>query len=355
MNSSNIPHYQNISTQLFQSRLPSFTLSSEQEELSDESKELITPLETAKKGKTQVTSNEFEGKKPWNEEEELNMIVAHYKYKNRWSEISSVLKGRNNNTVKNRFYSIFRRIKGKIQRGDCKYSSKLELLEIYYILSLIEQYLNNPTSSPKTKGKRGKDFIYSLVHNVSQQTIKNYKELLHATAKHEGTMDELLVQLIAKSNCAAIFKQVIPQVKPKTIVERPVEVAFDTTGKEELHIEKDSAEVNKEGEAFNKQLNYPELDISLAFEIDIKSPVPFSSPLISAGAATIVARAHKAPCFNDICFSDLSTMTKNYLAEETAKDEMLNLPEKDKELKSNLEGMDGYKSLRSEFSSNEYY
>ena len=73
-------------------------------------------------------------KEPWTEQEELNMIIAHKRYKNRWSEMAEFLKGRSNNTIKNKFYSVFRKIKGKIQKNDYTYESKLELLEIYYIL-----------------------------------------------------------------------------------------------------------------------------------------------------------------------------------------------------------------------------
>lgn len=144
----------------------------------------------------QVLVNGIESKEPWTDNEELNMIIAHNKYKNKWSEIATMLKGRNNNTIKNKFYSVFRRIKGKIQKSDYNYDSKLELLEIYYIISLIEYYLKNPTQNPKIKGKRGKDFIYTLIHNLNQEVVLNYKENIQQRAKNEGTMDELIAQLI---------------------------------------------------------------------------------------------------------------------------------------------------------------
>eukprot|EP00826_Nyctotherus_ovalis_P054168 TRINITY_DN7082_c0_g1_i8.p1 TRINITY_DN7082_c0_g1~~TRINITY_DN7082_c0_g1_i8.p1 ORF type:complete len:454 (+),score=79.25 TRINITY_DN7082_c0_g1_i8:46-1362(+) len=140
-------------------------------------------------------TSKTESKDPWTNYEELNMIIAHNKYKNRWSEISIALKGRNNNTIKNKFYSVFRRIKGKIQKSDYSYESKLELLEIYYIISLIEHYLENPIQNPKMKGKRGKDFIYTLVHNLTLDSVKAYKESVQQIAKSEGTMDELITKL----------------------------------------------------------------------------------------------------------------------------------------------------------------
>ena len=55
----------------------------------------------------------------------------------------------------------------------------------------------------------------------------------------------------------------------------------------------------------------------IAFEVDVKSPRSnLSSPLISAGPATVTARAYKAPCFNDIGFSDASAIAKKFLTEE---------------------------------------
>eukprot|EP00826_Nyctotherus_ovalis_P034689 TRINITY_DN2910_c0_g1_i2.p1 TRINITY_DN2910_c0_g1~~TRINITY_DN2910_c0_g1_i2.p1 ORF type:complete len:101 (-),score=24.82 TRINITY_DN2910_c0_g1_i2:22-324(-) len=77
---------------------------------------------------------------------------------------------------------------------------------MYYILLLVEYYLKNPSENPRTKGKRGKDFIYSLVHNVSQQTVKSYKECVEEYAKHEGTMEELMLQLISEGKCSPVLK-----------------------------------------------------------------------------------------------------------------------------------------------------
>lgn len=46
---------------------------------------------------------------PWSEREEFEMLIAYRKYQNRWSNVSQSLNGRDNNTIKNRFYSIFRK------------------------------------------------------------------------------------------------------------------------------------------------------------------------------------------------------------------------------------------------------
>jgi len=44
-------------------------------------------------------------KSPWQPEEELIFITKHKSYGNKWTEISKSLEGRNDNAVKNHFYS----------------------------------------------------------------------------------------------------------------------------------------------------------------------------------------------------------------------------------------------------------
>lgn len=91
-------------------------------------------------------------KEPWSEKEEFLMILAHKHQKNHWANIAESLKGRNNNSIKNRFYSIFRRIKNKLIKNDHGFSSKLELLEMLYILSVIDYYLETPLDINAPKG-----------------------------------------------------------------------------------------------------------------------------------------------------------------------------------------------------------
>lgn len=284
--------------------------------------------------KCQIAMEDVGGKKPWNQEEELNMIVAHYKYKNKWSEISSVLKGRSNNTVKNRFYSIFRRIKGKILKGDCKYSSKLELLEIYYILSLIEHYLQHPTHNPKIKGKRGKDFIYSLVHNLNPQTVSNYKTQIQSFAKHEGNMQQLFNQLIATEKCAVALRNALAQEGGENSKE---------------------PETNKETEdEFLKLLRVADFEVFPGFEQDFKSSASVFSPsALSAGISTVIARAHQAACFKDLGFSDAVAEVESLRCrDEKEEGEMVG---ENAEAKSSLERAESYKVALPELSGSEYH
>lgn len=283
-------------TQLSESQSSSPVLSKVCDKLDNGDSEILLPLEQIDSSQ----ASEVEGKKPWNEEEEFNMILAHYKYKNKWSEIGSVLKSRNN-TIKNRFYSIFRRIKGKIQRGDVKYNSKLELLEMYYIVSLVEYYLKNPSENPRTKGKRGKDFIYSLVHNVSQQTVRSYKERVEEYAKHEGTMEELMLQLISEGKCSPALKNVLAHSLP---------TAFPGNS------EKQPQKFQEPSDDFFANIAHTDFENYLPLEIGFKSPASVFSPsTFSAGPSTVIARAHRAACFKDAGFSDASALAGNWAEE----------------------------------------
>lgn len=153
----------------------------------------------SKKGKRQVCEGgndiKLESNSSWTEQEELNLIIAHKEHKNRWSDVSEALKGKSNNSTKNRFYSIFRKVKAKIQKDDFTYLSLIELLEMHYMTNMIEQYLSKPNPNARLKGKRGKDFIYSLIHNLDLTTVKEYNSKLTESSKEEGTLDDLFEKL----------------------------------------------------------------------------------------------------------------------------------------------------------------
>jgi hypothetical protein len=172
-----------------------------------------------KKGKRQSLDEKteivFNAKEPWTDQEELNLILAHKEHKNRWSDVAEALKGRTNNNIKNRFYSIFRKVKAKILKDDFSYLSLLELLEMHYMLSLIEKYLSHPNPNSRLKGKRGKDFIYSLIHNLDMNTVQEYHTKLSEITQSEGTMNELFDKLSA----SPIFQQNNPVEEIKQVVE----------------------------------------------------------------------------------------------------------------------------------------
>ncbi len=134
-------------------------------------------------------------KQPWTDQEELEMLIAHQKHQNKWSDVAQALKGRSNNTIKNRFYSIFRKVKNKIKRRDFTYATKLELLEIFYMISLMEHYFAHPPPIPEQKGKRGKDFIYSLLRTLRVEDVIKYKSDLQKLGGKETTLEELWLEM----------------------------------------------------------------------------------------------------------------------------------------------------------------
>jgi len=265
-------------------------------------------------------------KEPWTEQEELNMIIAHKKFKNRWSEMADYLKGRSNNTIKNKFYSVFRKIKGKIQKNDCSFDSKLELLEIYYIISLIEFYLAHPTQSPKTKGKRGKDFIYSLIHNLTPKMVEDYKMQVQELARNEGSMDDLFNELGSRLRFPSDHAPTMHQTPARPRPEEPdknvrIEFIPNLPPTESSNTIKSTAVPMsfEEDEFFKVPLNYKE-ETSPLFEENNGHPQSmFSPPPLSAGPAAAAEHAGRAAIFNNPVggFSDLSQTAKMATEEKT--------------------------------------
>ena len=54
-------------------------------------------------------------KTAWNSNEEFIFTEAHKIYGNKWAEISKYIPGRPDNTIKNHFYSIIRKLIKKIK------------------------------------------------------------------------------------------------------------------------------------------------------------------------------------------------------------------------------------------------
>lgn len=138
----------------------------------------------------------LDSKEPWTEREELEMLITHQKYQNKWSNVAQMLNGRSNNSIKNRFYSIFRKIKNKIKKHDINYSSRFELLEAIYIISLMEQYFAHPLPPQEHIGKRGKDFIYSLLKGLYIEEVVKYKGDLQKSLGKKTSLEELWWEMI---------------------------------------------------------------------------------------------------------------------------------------------------------------
>lgn len=137
-------------------------------------------------------------KKPWTEQEELRMLAVHQKYQNKWSNMAQELVGRSNNSIKNRFYSIFRKVKNKVLKQDLSHESKFELLETLYMIYLMELYFGSSQPIPKQTGKRGKDFIFSLLKGLHPEIIIRYKTELQKSGGAETSLDSLWLELMGE-------------------------------------------------------------------------------------------------------------------------------------------------------------
>jgi len=83
----------------------------------------------------------------WTEEEDFNLFAYFEKYGSKWSQISSKLSGRSENSIKNRFYSTLRRIsleKNKVDKKNQKNFATLNLQDLLKFLpdALLEKSLN---------------------------------------------------------------------------------------------------------------------------------------------------------------------------------------------------------------------
>lgn len=88
-------------------------------------------------------------KSPWQPEEELIFISKHKSFGNKWTEIAKSLDGRNDNAVKNHFYSSIRKVIRKIRKqkvtNDLKTNDVERELTIYlsqYMHEMYQEYLN---------------------------------------------------------------------------------------------------------------------------------------------------------------------------------------------------------------------
>ena len=122
------------------------------------------------------------------------MLIVYKKYQNKWARIAQEFTKKSGNGIKNKFYSIFRRIKNKIVKNDFSFSNKLSLFETSYIIDLITNHYKNVASFPKKTGKRGKDYIYTLLQNIDMAKVTAYKERLEVLHKGKVILDELSIE-----------------------------------------------------------------------------------------------------------------------------------------------------------------
>lgn len=157
-------------------------------------------------------------KQPWTDVEEFEMLLAHRKYQNKWSYVAKEIKGRSNNTIKNKFYTIFRKVKIKIKKSDYNFVSKLEILEIKYIIELMHIYIEHPVDLPDTPGKRGKDYIYSLMQDLTKEDIDKYNSEFERLCCNQVNLRNLWNELAIDLNLLAPNEFLLKLPKPHYIL-----------------------------------------------------------------------------------------------------------------------------------------
>ena len=165
-------------------------------------------------------------KRPWTDYEDYKLLCAHKKNQNRWADVAQILDGRTGNSIKNRFYSIFRKVKNKIKENDFVHPNKFELLRILYIISLMEYYFKHPVSTTENKGNRGKNFIYTLIHDLHEDEVTIYKSKIQEKEGKEIKIDELWAEVSrtmsgTSSRHSANAETVYHDERPSKLLKKP--------------------------------------------------------------------------------------------------------------------------------------
>jgi len=134
----------------------------------------------------------------WSDRERYLLLIAHQKYKNRWSEVARMLHKASRNLIKNRFYTLFRKIRNKVKNNDVHVSSSLDLLEMHYVLSLMEKYFDEPVE----KTNEEKNYAHKLVLRMDKKKAINYKNKIMELYQNRGTIDDLFKE------CGRLFEKV---------------------------------------------------------------------------------------------------------------------------------------------------
>ena len=111
----------------------------------------------------------------WNEDEEINFLLLHTDYGNKWSEIAKHLTTRTNNEIKNHFYTIFRKYMRKIIKKDHNLPSPLEVIKCHYVVILLIKYFNQTNPSEK------KDYLVTLIssEDLCVKQVYEYLKMLN--------------------------------------------------------------------------------------------------------------------------------------------------------------------------------
>ena len=123
------------------------------------------------------------GKQLWGDRERFYIIAAHQKHKNKWAEIAKEIHLQGRNVIKNRFYTLFRKICNKIKNMELEITSELDLLEVHYVILLIDEFYSEKDQE--------KNYIHKLVDRMDKTKIMSYKEKFFELYANKGTIDDL--------------------------------------------------------------------------------------------------------------------------------------------------------------------
>eukprot|EP00826_Nyctotherus_ovalis_P000886 TRINITY_DN10071_c0_g2_i1.p1 TRINITY_DN10071_c0_g2~~TRINITY_DN10071_c0_g2_i1.p1 ORF type:complete len:237 (+),score=40.53 TRINITY_DN10071_c0_g2_i1:27-737(+) len=143
----------------------------------------------------------------WNDRDRYFLLVAHQKYKNRWAKIALMIHKQSRNLVKNKFYTLFRKVRNRIICSDIHMSSSLELLETICIILLIEEYCKVVTNK-------------QMKEKTDKAKLARYKMMLEEEYKNRADMERLFKECEALYNPKPHKESACVRIELKEIEER---------------------------------------------------------------------------------------------------------------------------------------
>lgn len=186
------------------------------------------------------------GKKPlWSNRERYLLLIAHKQHKNRWSEIARMLHKTSRNLIKNRFYTLFRKIRNRVKNNDIYINSPLDLLEIYYVLQLVEEYFNMPATNIAEE----KNYAHKLVQRMDKQKVTDYFNRVTALYSNKGTINDLFKE------CGQLYAEDLGSIAVESEAMECNQIAIDENEEEAKITLPFPKDFNKERMISNEEKN----------------------------------------------------------------------------------------------------
>ena len=133
-------------------------------------------------------------KEKWSDEEISLLIYWHRKYGSRWSLIGEHLAGRTDNSIKNAFYCMMRKMIRRVAKYSVcadQYSTQQSLDHSLYILNCINEYYIKPLEM--TLAVPGDQYIVSIIkkYSISKDRIESYTKKMASSAQYPLRSDAL--------------------------------------------------------------------------------------------------------------------------------------------------------------------